>query len=58
MVMELVSIMNVDVEDVIEILLQSDQNSRQLLAMLNVLGESTNTSQNSNKSDTHLTTAL
>ena len=58
MVMELTTILNVDVEDVIVKLLQSDQNSKQLLAMLNVLGESTNNSQDSNKSDTHLATTL
>lgn len=57
MVMELISILNVDLEDVIVKLLQNDQNSKQLLAMLNVLAESANNCQNSNESDIGLATA-
>jgi len=57
MIVQLTTILNVDVEEVIEKLLQSDQNSKQLLAMLNILDEFGDNSKNSHEYDIRLATA-
>lgn len=57
MVVQLTTILNVDVEEVMEKLLQSNQNNKQLLAMLSILDEMGNNSQNSHEYDICLATA-
>ena len=57
MVIQLTAILNVDVEEVIEKLMQSDQNSKQLLAMLNVVVPLGNNRQYNDRSDIGLIAA-
>jgi hypothetical protein len=57
MVVQLATILNVDVEEMIEKLMQSDQTSKQLLAMLRALDEFEDNGQNRYKSADLLTAA-
>lgn len=49
MLVQMASILNIDVEEIIEKLMQSDQTSKQLLAMLRALDEFDNNDQNNSK---------
>jgi len=49
MLVQMATILNIDIEELIEKLMQSDQTSKQLLAMLKALEEFEDNSQNSNK---------
>lgn len=48
-VIQMAEILNIDVEEMIEKLTQSDQTSKQLLAMLRALDEFNDNDQNNNK---------
>lgn len=57
MLVQMASILNIDVEEIIEKLMQSDQTSRQLLAMLKALEEFEDNDQNNNKTVARLAVA-
>ena len=57
MVVQLAMILNVDVEEIIEKIMRSDQTSKQLLAILKMLDEFEDNDQNNDKTAIRLAVA-
>ena len=57
MLVQMAAILNIDVEEIIEKLMQSDQTSKQLLVMLKALEEFDDNDQNNNKTTIRQVTA-